>query len=92
MTAFERRAVVVAPGEVRPYDAAEWRGAIVTVEHGAIEAQPADGGAPVRFVRGDVLALDGRDLRVLRNSGPRVAELSVVRRVMASRSERPGGP
>ena len=81
MTAFERRAVVVGPGEARPFDAAEWRDAIVTVEHGAIEAQPADGGAPVRFVRGDVLALAGLDLRVLRNPATGVAALVVVRRV-----------
>jgi hypothetical protein len=81
VTAFERRAVVVAPGEARPFDAAEWRDALVTVEHGAIEAQPADGGAPVRFVRGDVVALDGRDLRALRNPGTREAALLVVRRV-----------
>ena len=83
MTAFERRAVIVAPGEARPFDAGEWRDAIVTVEHGAIDAQPADGGAPVRFVRGDVLALDGRDLRALRNPGAGAAALMVVRRVGA---------
>jgi hypothetical protein len=81
MTALERRAVVVAPGEARPFDAAEWRDAIVTVEHGAIEAQPADGGAPVRFVGGDVLTLDGRDLRALRNPGTGEAALVAVRRV-----------
>ena len=81
MTAFERRAVVVAPGEVRPFDAAEWCDALVTVEHGAIEAQPADGGAPVRFVSGDVLTLDDRDLRALRNPGTGDAALVVVRRV-----------
>ena len=80
MTVFERRAVVVAPGEVRPFDAAEWCDALVTVEHGAIEAQPADGGAPVRFVGGDVLTLDGRDLRALRNPGTGEAALVVVRR------------
>jgi hypothetical protein len=80
MTAFERRAVVVAPGEARAFAAAEWRGALVTVQRGAIEAQPADGGAPVRFVRGDVLALDGRDLRALRNPGTGAAALLVVRR------------
>lgn len=83
MTAFERRAVVVAPGGALAFDAAEWRDALVTVEHGAIEAEPADGGAPVRFVRGDVLALDGRDLRALRNPGAGVAALMVVRRVGA---------
>jgi hypothetical protein len=80
VTAFERRAVIVAPGEARAFDAAEWRDALVTVEHGAIEAQPADGGAPVRFVRGDVLALDGRELRALRNPGRDAAALLVVRR------------
>ena len=83
VTAFERRAVVVAPGGALAFDAAEWRDALVTVEHGAIEAEPADGGAPVRFVRGDVLALDGRDLRALRNPGAGVAALMVVRRVGA---------
>jgi hypothetical protein len=83
MTAFERRAVVVGPGEARPFDSAEWRDAIVTVERGAIEAQPADGGAPVRFVRGDVVALDGRDLRALRNPGAAAAALLVVRRSAA---------
>ena len=31
------RAVAVAPGEERPYDEAEWRDAIVLVQHGEIE-------------------------------------------------------
>jgi hypothetical protein len=83
MTAFERRVVVLGPGEARPFDAADWHDAVVTVERGAIEAQPADGGAPVRFVGGDVVALDGRNLRALRNPGAAAAELLVVRRSAA---------
>ena len=79
MTAFERRVVVVGPGEARRYDAAEWRDAIVTVGGGAIDVEPA-AGAAVRFVAGDVVAFDGLALRALQNAGDEPAVLVAVRR------------
>ena len=82
MTGFERRVMVVGPGEARRYDAAEWRDAIVTVGRGAIDAEPA-AGAPVRFVAGDVVALDGLALRAIANAGPQPAVLVAVRRSSA---------
>ena len=91
MSGFQRRVVVVGPGEVRRYDAAEWRDAIVTVNGGAIDVEP-ERGAPVRFVSGDVVALDGLALRALANGGADPAVLVAVRRSTApGSSARTGG-
>jgi hypothetical protein len=76
---FELRAVVVAPGEARRYDAAEWRDAIVTVEAGAIELEGVSG-SRCGFRRGDLLALDGVPLRALRNRGTQPAVLVSIAR------------
>jgi uncharacterized cupin superfamily protein len=77
----ELRTVVVAPGHPRPYDAAEWRGALVLVVRGEIELE-AEGGERRRFRRGDVLALAGLPLplRALRNPGRDTAVLVAVSR------------
>lgn len=82
--AFERRAVVLAPDHTRVYDEAEWRGAIVVVEHGQIELEWLDGSRH-RFVRGDVLWLDRLPLRALHNRGRRSAVLVAVSRRAANR-------
>ena len=37
MDRFDRRVVVVAPGEARAYVPGEWRDALVVVEHGAVD-------------------------------------------------------
>jgi hypothetical protein len=76
---FVLRVVVIAPGEVRAYDAAEWRAALVMVEWGEIVLEPRHGDA-YRFGRGDVLWLQGLALRALRNPGSEPAVLAAVAR------------
>ena len=51
MDRFDRRVVVVAPGEARAYVPGEWRDALVVVEHGAVEVED-DAGGRVRFGAG----------------------------------------
>lgn len=83
MDRFDRRVVVVAPGETRGCDAPEWRDALVVVEHGAVEVQDA-AGRSVRFAAGGVVALDGVAARALRSAGAGPAVLRLVsRRVRA---------
>jgi Cupin domain len=77
--AFERRSVVVPPGDSRPYDRTEWQGAIVVVEHGTVELECVRGGRR-RFERGDVLWLDGLPLRALHNPGEQDAVLVAIAR------------
>jgi hypothetical protein len=77
--AFELRTIVVAPGGERPYDGAEWRGALVVVERGEIELEARSGGCR-RFARGEVLWMSGLPLRALRNRGPGPAVLVAITR------------
>ena len=84
--AFERRVVVLAPDHTWLYDAAEWRGAIVVVEHGQIELECLNGSRH-RFGRGDILWLDRLPLRALCNPGHTPAVLVAVSRRPA-RAER----
>jgi len=79
MDRFDRRVVVVAPGEARAYVPGEWRDALVVVEHGAVEVED-DAGGRVRFGAGGVLTLDGVAGRALHNAGPDAAVLRVVAR------------
>ncbi|WP_207621185.1 hypothetical protein [Streptosporangium minutum] len=76
---FRRREVVLACGEVRPYDPAAWHDAIVRVEDGQVELETADG-ARRRFGHGAVLCLAGLPLRVLRNPGPGLVTLIAISR------------
>jgi hypothetical protein len=77
--AFDRREIVIEPGGVLPYDALEWRDALVVVECGEIELE-SKSGARIRLVRGAIIWLDGLDLEELRNCGIGAAVLSSVRR------------
>ena len=61
------------------YDDAEWRGALVVVEHGQIELECLDGSRHC-FGRGDVLWLDPLPLRALHNRGHTSAVLVAVSR------------
>jgi hypothetical protein len=61
------------------FDQADWRDAIVVVERGALELE-CRGGSRRRFVRGDLLWLDGLPLRALHNPGRAPAVLTVVAR------------
>ena len=76
---FEVRRVVVAPGCERPFDAAEWRDAIVVVASGRIELE-CSSGKRHPFRRGDVLWLIGLPLRALHNRWRRPAVLVAVSR------------
>jgi hypothetical protein len=77
--AFELRVVAVAPGSERPYDAAEWRDALVVVEEGEIELE-ALSGSRRRLPLGAVLWLAGLPLRALHNPGPETTLLAAVSR------------
>ena len=77
--AFALREVRIPPGARRAGDRAEWRGALVVAERGAVEVACA-GGARRTFVAGDVLCLSHLALRALRNRGPAPAVLSAVTR------------
>jgi hypothetical protein len=77
---FELRVVAIAPGQERTYDEAEWRGALVVVEHGQVDLECLAGGRLCCHC-GDVLWLAGLPLRALRNRGPEPALLSAVSRV-----------
>ena len=81
---FAMRVVVVGPGGRRAYDEREWRAALVVVECGEIVLEPLAGSA-YRFVRGDVLWLDGLSLRALHNPGREPAMLVAVARRGAGR-------
>jgi hypothetical protein len=73
------RLLTLGPGQAHPYVDAEWRGALVVVERGAVELEWA-GGRRSRCERGDVLYLAGLPLRALRNAAGEPAMLSAVSR------------
>ena len=77
--AFDRRAVTVPAGGTHPFDAAEWRDALVVVAQGAIELE-ALSGVRLRLDRGAVLWLAGLPLRALHNRGAEPAVLAAVAR------------
>ena len=76
---FTVRVVAVGPGEEHPYDEAEWRDAIVLVQHGEIELRGVSG-ASRSFGRGDLIWLEGVPLRALHNPGTEPAVLLAVAR------------
>ena len=71
---FAVRRVAVAPGRERPYDEAEWRGALVVLARGRIELEGLSG-SRLSVERGAVLWLVGLPLRALHNRG---AEPTVI--------------
>ena len=82
--AFARHEVVLAPGDVRAYLAAEWRDALVVVEQGTLELVGVSG-TRRRLERGALLWLAGLPLRALRNPGPsRTVIVGISRRPMSS--------
>ena len=76
---FRRHSVVLLPGCTIPYEAVEWRDAIVVVARGQIELCGFNGARQI-FDKGAVLCLDGLLLRALRNGGEVPAELTAVSR------------
>jgi hypothetical protein len=79
MNRFELRAVSVAPGGERPYDAAEWRDVLVVVGRGRVELESRSGRRHA-FGRGETLWLSGLPLRAVRNPGRETAVLIAVSR------------
>jgi hypothetical protein len=77
--AFERLVLVLAPGDVMPYDEIKWHGALVVVERGQVELECLDDSRH-RFGRGAVISLGGLPLRALRSAGRSAAVLVAVRR------------
>jgi CRP-like cAMP-binding protein len=67
-SSFDVRVHVLEPGCERPYDAAEWRDALVEVDRGEVDLEFRSGNAS-RFGAGDVLWLCGLELRALHNRG-----------------------
>jgi hypothetical protein len=78
-TNFDIRTVAVAPGDSLPYDAGEWRAALVLVRRGEIVLQTVCGRSWF-FQQGDVLWLDGLPLASLHNRGAEPAELVAASR------------
>ncbi|MBV2366450.1 hypothetical protein ACFPZ0_17030 [Streptomonospora nanhaiensis] len=78
-----RREVVLGCGEVRPYEAAVWRDALVVVKVGEVEVETFDG-SRARFGAGAVLFFAGLRLRWLRSTG-------AVPLVLVAVSRRGGG-
>jgi hypothetical protein len=76
---FDRRTITIAPGRSRAYDEHEWRDAIVVIERGPVEVEGARG-SRLRFLRGDILWLQGLPLRAIHNPGREQAVLITIRR------------
>lgn len=68
MTRFCVKAVTIAPGDERPYEAAEWCDAIVCVERGELELECVSGGRR-RFASGSLIWLSDLPLRSLHSTG-----------------------
>ena len=77
--AFERFRVVLASGEARPTQPADWSGCLVLVERGPVEVDCGSGGRR-SFATGDLVALEWLPLRILRNAGAAEASLLAIRR------------
>jgi hypothetical protein len=80
---FEVRLVAVAAGRTRPDDEAEWRDALVVVEHGQIELEGLSGTRHT-IERGAVLWLAGLPLRALHNRGREPALIVAISRAPMS--------
>jgi hypothetical protein len=76
---FERRKVLLSPGQAWDYDSAEWQGAIVIVERGQVELEGLDS-SRYCFGPGDMLWLERLPLRALHNPGHTPTVLVAVRR------------
>lgn len=66
---FHTRTITLVPGESRPHDEDEWRGALIVVDHGKIQLCCSAGGSRT-FGAGAVLWFTGLDLVSVRNPGP----------------------
>jgi hypothetical protein len=80
--AFATRVVTIDAGTTVPFDEAEWDGAIVVLEAGALEVECHDGGRS-RFAAGAVIFLVGLELRTLHSVGPEPVRLVAITRRVA---------
>ncbi|MHA6625671.1 hypothetical protein ACU61A_09595 [Pseudonocardia sichuanensis] len=87
---FGGRVVTIAPGASRPYDEAEWRDALVVVEHGELALECPAGGRR-SFGTGAVLWLVGVDVVTLHNHSPTETTVlvAVSRRRPTTAEDRP---
>ncbi len=76
---LQLRVVELRPGHPRVYDPAEWRSAMVVVEHGAVELECLDGSRR-HFDCGATLWLFDLPLRALHAIGDETAVLSAISR------------
>src|SRR5512132_2392579 len=76
---FARREVILAPGQERRFEEAEWRDTLVVVSAGSVEIE-TQCGVRRTFIRGDVAFLTRLSVRVLRNPGQMSAVLDTVMR------------
>ncbi|MET0326712.1 MAG: hypothetical protein ABW122_02150 [Ilumatobacteraceae bacterium] len=85
---FVHRVVTIPAGDVRAYEAEEWRDAIVVVDRGEVELEAIDGERH-RFAAGAVVWLDGVLLRWIRSGSAEAAVLVAVSRRPTRVSVRP---
>ncbi|MBP2365736.1 hypothetical protein [Pseudonocardia parietis] len=79
---FHTRTVTLTPGEARPHDEDDWRGALVVVDQGEIELCCSAGGSRI-FGAGSVLWFTGLDLVSVRNPGSTDAVFRGITRAAA---------
>lgn len=78
-TGFDRRVVMILPGDVKAYVEKEWRDAIVLLEHGDLELE-CNLGRRRKFGAGDILWFTGMSLRAMHNVGLEPVVLIAVSR------------
>src|SRR3954467_3784951 len=76
---FQRRVVGIDAGCSRPYDAAEWRDALVVVSAGVVELEGRSG-RRWRFSGGAILWLTDLPVVALHNPGGEVSVITAVLR------------
>ncbi len=84
----DRRAVIIGPGEVRRYEEAEWRDALVIVEQGEVVLEWTRAGRTT-FRAGDVLWLVDVPVRRICNDGDDDAVLVAISRRRSPRRRSP---
>jgi hypothetical protein len=73
------RLLLIEPGSRVAYDEADWEGALVVLERGAIELETLEG-SRCSFAPGAVLYLGRMPLRAIHNAGGEVCVLSALSR------------
>lgn len=87
-TGFDRRVVMILPGDVKAYVEKEWSDAIVLLEHGDLELE-CSLGRRRKFGAGDILWFTGMSLRAMHNVGLEPVVLVAVSRRHRARRQHP---